>query len=714
MYDKQKQNATCRKHKRAKRVMTPRNRMRKRKQKRITSYSVKPSKIHLSYSRKKHRKLRTKTIKRYRKRLSFEDSSAKVIGGFSGFSEEELLKGIIVFANNTPDMKNVFKDNSNVFMPTQYDYNSADDFKNIKSLPLLMSIYSVIIKPEFISESTSVNSVIEPVPAKPKDGIHLTLAIKVRNSDKHKIEKEIPNTILLKFVISKIREIERTNPHPDLLNTFLYFFDIIDFPSALAMVNLYLNKLYELTKGKDMSFDQITTYLEKNLAHHSSVEDWKAAFDAITDPDEKNKMLLKYTSVINSIDKYERANSELNALFYSAWAPFDISNEERNLITITNTDKSKPGIQYQAVSTETAKEFRSKSPSSKKYSSASEVPEIPYTPGKVWWVSESEKANYQVVPNGGNGDCYFLSIAQALNEFNNKTAGFFDFLNDKINVFIDHKINRIPKEKYKVLNRNDSKTNIDGLTAVIPSNTVHKFDYEIKGDITVANMRSLLVLYYFSDGFVNKYVQGIMTGKIISENTPNAGLNDINESFKGFDLQVAVLQGIQSNVSRILSNTYFAEETSISILQELLWFQTIALSNSLQVGIIATTHYVPDSNFVVYIIVNYTNNIHYELINYIQNNGKNTVSTFKYPDLPPLIQRIYTDMVNTSSERHDDNVWILKNPEQEGLNVSASYNTKVDAVNKLLSSSTTLKIKDIVPSNNFIFITEKKPIPSSP
>jgi hypothetical protein len=102
----------------------------------------------------------------------------KVIGGFSGFSEEELLKGIIVFANNTPDVKDVFKDKSNVFMPTQYDYNSADDFKNIKSLPLLMSIYSVIIKPEFISESTSVNSVIEPEPAKPNDGIHLTLAIK--------------------------------------------------------------------------------------------------------------------------------------------------------------------------------------------------------------------------------------------------------------------------------------------------------------------------------------------------------------------------------------------------------------------------------------------------------------------------------------------------------------------------------------------------------
>jgi hypothetical protein len=413
------------------------------------------------------------------------------------------------------------------------------------------------------------------------------------------------------------------------------------------------------------------------------------------------------------MDKYERANSELNALFSSAWAPFDISNEERNLIT--NTDKSKPGIQYQAVSAETAKGFRSKSPSSKKdssaSSSASEVPEIPYTPGKVWWGSESEKANYQVVPNGGNGDCYFLSIAQALNEFNNKTPGFFEFLNGKIQEFIETKINLIPKDKYKVLN--DSKTNIERLTAVIPSNTVYKFDYVIKGDITVANMRSLLVLYYFSNGFVNKYVDGILTGKFITANTPNAGLNDINESFKGFDRRVSLLQGIQSNVSRILNNTYFAEEASISILQELLWFQTIALSNSLPVGIIATTHYVPDSKFVVYIIVNYTNNIHYELIKYIQKKDNTTVSTFKYPDLPPQIQKDYTDMVNTSSERHDDNVWILKHPEQEGLNVSASYNNKTDA-NDAFTSSTTLKIQELVPSNDFIFITEKKNITGGP
>ena len=71
---------------------------------------------------------------------------------------------------------------------------------------------------------------------------------KKKTEIKKEIPNKIPNKILLKFVINKIREIERNHPHPDLLNTLLYFFDLIDFPSALAMVSLYLNKLYDTTK----------------------------------------------------------------------------------------------------------------------------------------------------------------------------------------------------------------------------------------------------------------------------------------------------------------------------------------------------------------------------------------------------------------------------------------------------------------------------------
>jgi hypothetical protein len=163
MYDKQKQNATCRKHKRAKRVMTPRNRMRKRKHKRITSYSVKPSKINLSYSRKKHRKLRTKTIKRFRKRTPLLQGGDKL----NGFSEETLAKGVIAFAKNTTDVQPILK-----------DVSTNPKFKDVESLPLLMSVYSVIIKHENITEKTKVLG-DTPENTITNEGIHLTISKKI-------------------------------------------------------------------------------------------------------------------------------------------------------------------------------------------------------------------------------------------------------------------------------------------------------------------------------------------------------------------------------------------------------------------------------------------------------------------------------------------------------------------------------------------------------
>ena len=322
--------------------MTPRNRMRKRKHnqkhKRAVAFPDKPSKVHLSYSRKKHCKLRTKTIKRYRKCIA-----AGSKGGFSGFSEGELVKGIIQFANDT-SVKSILQNN----MPPPYDDKSKAFFEDIQSLPVLMAIYSVIIEKEHIIETTTVTAdrVLPNAPI--TEGVQLVISIgssdpetktetktdtntdtktETKTDTKTETEtltKEIPNKILMKFVISKIREIERKNPHPDLLNTFLYFFDILDFPSAFAMVNLYLTNLYEMTKGKTLTLDKVTTYLEKNLAHHASIEDWKAALEAAKDGAERDRMYLKYTAVVNGIDPYERAQSELNALVSSAWTPFDM------------------------------------------------------------------------------------------------------------------------------------------------------------------------------------------------------------------------------------------------------------------------------------------------------------------------------------------------------------------------------------------------------
>ena len=583
MYHKGNHNTTNRKRKRIKRVLTPRNRMRKRRSAFVPDNTS--TKIHLAYSRKTHKKKRTKTIKRYRKRTT------PIKGGIGGFSEEILSNGLKQFALDNDEIKGMFGEAE----------ISDTDFDDITSLPLLMTIYSVLINPKIISESTIVNrknppksnektksktktdgiqldisigsapatvstggggtlpadqfsqtfggkpspviqgGVTKPLffnslqkneayekvatakdttekaknaieetknaqkavtaakhkveteinyatqqktkaeklyteylesnpgdytkkvytqvihdryldnpnnPAYPysrqvelidkyikylekkqdklnkfeqkintlikkaetttkqfRTGIDLSISIgksppapteikslfgtdlQVENKPtketnktltntitaantnitkevktvnkynliqtskdgiyqkaekamnafdkilpkkpfkqsriKSRIETEISNQILMKYAIQKIQEIEQVHPHPDLLHTFLYFFDLLDFPSALAMISLYLNKIYEATKDKNMTFDQTKTYLEKNLEHYASIKDWQTAFN-IMDEDEQKDMVLKYTTVTNNMnDTFARANSVLNSLFSSPWAPYD-------------------------------------------------------------------------------------------------------------------------------------------------------------------------------------------------------------------------------------------------------------------------------------------------------------------------------------------------------------------------------------------------------
>jgi hypothetical protein len=251
-----------------------------------------------------------------------------------GFSDEELRLGVFNFATNDDKIIAKFKKD---------DIKNAN-FDDIKNLPLLMTIYSELKDKEKISGATEI-----VIPKKKRNGIQLNIIIgtptpppstgtttaggggELDNDNSSIIysrggkpeTKVIPNTILMKFVIRKIYDIERKYPHPDLLNTFLYFFDLIDFPAALAMIKLYLTELYELTRGKNMSLKDVTTHLEKNLKEYQSVEDWQTAFNTVADEDEKEKMILEYTNAVNKMDMFDRANTELNALFSSAWAPYD-------------------------------------------------------------------------------------------------------------------------------------------------------------------------------------------------------------------------------------------------------------------------------------------------------------------------------------------------------------------------------------------------------
>lgn len=668
MYHKQKHNATCRKHKRAKRVMTPRNRMRKRKYKRsVTSGTNKISKIHLSYSRKKHRKLRTKTIKRYRKRTplfrqprtawkkegtkDLEDLEEMVHhrkrmkGGdkFNGFSEEDLRKGIIAFATNV-------KDGSRNEILKKYNMGKPK-FDNVESLPLLMYVYSALIKHDNIIEKTKVSGdTSTPENTMTTEGIHLTISI--GNTKSNTQDNEIPNQILLKFVINQIREIERKHPHPDLLNTFLYFFDILDFPSALAMVNLYLSKLYELTKGKDMTYDKITTYLEKNLAHHASFEDWKGALEtAKDDPEKMRKMYLKYTSVVNGMDPYERAQSELNSLFSSAWKPFDPLVSQLDI----NTDADKTGKKIDITGVGR--------PSTDKSGviAASTGSNVTVDSHGVWWTNDTDKSNYEVIPNDGNGDCYFLSIAEALNKYAKQNPKYFDGINTKTNKIITEYNNKsasIPPR-----NTTDNvDAHINSIVTVLNAKTPPQklsFDTEIKNNkITVTNMRSLLALLYFSEdrgtstGTDESYYKQIIDGVKLYKTLEKTTRTDDSYSFHYFS------ENDDTNIAHILSNNYFADEMVINILQTHFKYKTIVLANYLLTSentFVARTPFIETPEF--YVMVNYTNGNHYELINYsADGNPANKMSAFKYEDIPKRIKDQYILTALSKKGKRDENI----------------------------------------------------------
>lgn len=127
----------------------------------------------------------------------------------------------------------------------------------------------------------------------------------------------IPYKTILKYVLMKIREIQRTNPHPELTSTILYYFDIIGFDTLFNMMGPYLDQITEqFNEQTKMSHDPdaITTYLEKSLTQHETTN----ARD--NDPDEKRRLYNIITHVPNRNNTYAYGTHVLNLLANHPWS----------------------------------------------------------------------------------------------------------------------------------------------------------------------------------------------------------------------------------------------------------------------------------------------------------------------------------------------------------------------------------------------------------
>lgn len=160
----------------------------------------------------------------------------------------------------------------------------------LSDLPALMAIYKALMLEENIGDTkksiTEVNKI------------------------------NVPNKTILKFVVMKINEIGRKNPHPGLPETILYYFDVIGFDTLYNMMGPYLDQVVEnLVEKPKMSHDPdaITTYLEKSLTQHETMN----ARDA--DPVEKRKLYNVITHVPNTNNTYAYGTHIFNLLANHPW-----------------------------------------------------------------------------------------------------------------------------------------------------------------------------------------------------------------------------------------------------------------------------------------------------------------------------------------------------------------------------------------------------------
>jgi hypothetical protein len=130
-------------------------------------------------------------------------------------------------------------------------------------------------------------------------------------------KKEIENKELLKFVVQKIRDIERHIAHPDLLDTFLYYFELFDFSIASQLMGDYLSGLYVQPNFETSSDQDIVTVLEKGLINHANNSD----FEAETIPDKQ--IYNMYTIAPKTQNSIRNAIHQLNALFSSKGSQYN-------------------------------------------------------------------------------------------------------------------------------------------------------------------------------------------------------------------------------------------------------------------------------------------------------------------------------------------------------------------------------------------------------
>ena len=87
---------------------------------------------------------------------------------------------------------------------------------------------------------------------------------------------KIPNKMIMKFAIQKIREIEQTHPHPELYETIYYFWDVFDISTALAFIEYYLQSVSSSTYTIPQP-DKIITVVEKSIDNMGNFNEWEEA-----------------------------------------------------------------------------------------------------------------------------------------------------------------------------------------------------------------------------------------------------------------------------------------------------------------------------------------------------------------------------------------------------------------------------------------------------
>jgi hypothetical protein len=264
---------------------------------------TKRSKLKYKYERKK-----TLSEKKTRK-------NTHSIGGAPKLSDEQYIDALNVIVG---EINNSQKSDEHDFRLLKHitftSYTEKGRFMSLNELPTLFVLYNHLMKNTRDVTEITIKGEKKPV--------------------------EIENNVLLNFVINRIRNTEREFGHPDLLNTFLYYFGLFDFPVALQMMNVYLSQLYSNMEFENPTPQKVRTILEKSLVNHSTFDD----FDVDT---KVNRQIYNmYTIVPDTQNSYQNAINQLNQMISQVGKPYnnkvgeftaDIGYEKGNMRLIGST-----------------------------------------------------------------------------------------------------------------------------------------------------------------------------------------------------------------------------------------------------------------------------------------------------------------------------------------------------------------------------------------